>query len=426
MLPFVNRKKELLQLDQLLKKPQFVVFYGRRRHGKTRLLRHWLDTHNGIYLQAIEGNEQIQLNQLYFDLVNQIDLPAPPQNWDQFFKLIDSTLRPIILCIDEFPYLVETNTSLPNILQKWWDHRKKKNVSLILSGSSRRMMEGIFLDDKAPLFGRADQIIRLQEMSYDAFCSVLHLSQKSQKSFQLYSITGGIPKYWEMINPKNSVLQNVEDLFFSISSIMEQEPHKWLEDDKVKELIPLSVLTAIGNGAHKPSEIASRMNTKQTNLSRTLELLTKYDFIKKEIPFGVSPKDNKKILYSITDPTLKFWFDIYQVHRNLWKNYTLDQKVKLIHLHSSQVFEQYLRMHLGGQRYWESNLEFDAITKKQDKLEVYEMKFSSLTPLSRKTLLAALKLKWEKCQLSKVHPQPHFIILGLEALSRKNLSTTAG
>lgn len=421
MLPFVNRKKELLQLDQLLKKPQFVVFYGRRRHGKTRLLRHWLDSHKGIYLQAIEGNEQVQLNQLYFDLVNQIDLPAPPQNWDQFFKLIDSTQAPLILCIDEFPYLVETNPSLPSILQKWWDHRKKKNISLILSGSSRRMMENIFLDDKAPLFGRASQIIRLQSMSYSAFCAALHVNPKAQKSFQLYSITGGIPKYWELINPKNTVLQNVEELYFSISSIMEQEPHKWLEDDKVKELVPLSVLTAIGNGAHKPSEIASRMNTKQTNLSRTFELLTKYDFIKKEIPFGVSPKDNKKVLYSIADPTLKFWFDIYQVHRNVWKNYTSEEKNHLLLQHSSQVFEQKLRENVNGQRYWESHIEFDAITRTQNQLVVYEMKFNALTDSMRKTLLTDLKLKWEKCQLYTSYPNPHFIVLGMDALAMKDL-----
>lgn len=416
MLPFVNRKIEITQLNQLLIKPQLVVVYGRRRHGKTRLLTHWLKSHNGIYLQAVEGGESTQISQLYFDLAEQINLPAPPQNWDQFFKLIELTQEPLILCIDEFPYLVSTNASLPSLLQKWWDHKKKQNISIILAGSGRRMMESIFLDEKAPLFGRADQIIRVQAMSYSAFCSALKLSPKAEKSFQLYSITGGIPKYWELLNTKKTVLQNVDNLFFTISSIMEQEPHKWLEDDQVSGLVSLSVLSAIGNGAHKPSEIASRMNTKQTNLSRTLDLLTRYNFIKKEIPFNCSIKDNKKVLYSITDPTLKFWFDVYQVHRNQWNNYSKSKKIQILRLHISQVFENYLRESLNAQRYWESNLEFDAVRIKKNKIEVFEFKFTYLTVASKAKILQNLKSKWSLSQISKTNQIPRFFVFDLSVL----------
>jgi AAA+ ATPase superfamily predicted ATPase len=416
VLPFINRKDELLILNKLKVKPGLIVVYGRRRHGKTRLLTHWLTSNKGIYLQAIEGSEYIQIEQLYSDLIEQTELPAPPQNWSQFFKLIDSIPENLILCIDEFPYLVASTPNLPSQIQKWWDHRKKRNISLILSGSSRKMMENIFLDSQAPLYGRADHILQIKAMTYSAFCSVLKLNQSDEKSFQYYSLTGGIPKYWELLDVGNSVLQNAEDLFFSFSSIMEQEPHKWMDDDQVRGLVSLSTLTAIGKGAHKPSEIAARINTKQTNLSRSLENLTKYDFIKKEIPFGANSKDNKKVLYNIFDPTLRFWFEVYQIHRNLWKSYKPEQKEQIIRLHSSKVYEEYVRQNLEAQRYWENHIEFDAVRELNNLIEVFEIKFSKITNQKKKELEKKLETQ---CLLSKIKQRKtpiKYSIIGTEFL----------
>ena len=85
-------------------------------------------------------------------------------------------------------------------------------------------------------------------------------------------------------------------------------------------------------------------------------------------------------------------------------------------MHSSQVFENYIRSQLGAQRYWESEIEFDAIRRNKNKLEVYEIKFSKLTSSAKNALINKLKLQWEKGQLHSANPHPQYIVFDLEAL----------
>ena len=75
-----------------------------------------------------------------------------------------------ILCLDEFPYLVNSDPSLPSMLQRWLDHSQPKQSLLLLSGSSTRMMNDLFLNRSAPLYGRARKLVHVRPMSYAAFC----------------------------------------------------------------------------------------------------------------------------------------------------------------------------------------------------------------------------------------------------------------
>ena len=182
------------------------------------------------------------------------------------------------------------------------------------------------------------------------------------ESFEKFACVGGIPKYWEFVEAGQDAVALAESLYFDLAPYMEQEPQRILRDEGVTGLNALAVLEAVGRGAERPSEIASRLGTAQTNLSRLLQQLLDASVLTRELPFGESVRSTKKILYRIADPTMRFWFRVYSPHQTLWRTYAAEQKRKLIHDHAATVFEDFCRARFSGaQRYWERGVELDFV-----------------------------------------------------------------
>ena len=158
-LQFVNREAELRELDAAGQRGGLLVLYGRRRIGKTRLLRQWLDARDGFYSQAIEAQRDMQLQQVFADLRPQLETQITPKTWPELLEILALQKRRWICCLDEFPYLTAVDPSLPSQLQKWLDHSIPDGCLLILAGSSTRMMHDLFLHRAAPLYGRASKLM---------------------------------------------------------------------------------------------------------------------------------------------------------------------------------------------------------------------------------------------------------------------------
>lgn len=422
-LSFVNRSRELRELDALSKKGGMVVLYGRRRVGKTRLLVHWLKGKNGFYTQAIESGRDLQLQQVVQDIGAALPAGVRPKDWQEVFALLDLQKSPGVLCIDEFPYLVQSDPSLPSLLQRWLDHRKHPNPFLILCGSSRRMMHGLFLNPSAPLYGRAHKVLSIGPMGYLEFCRACGLAASGADSFLRFSMVGGIPRYWEFIQKKRDPLQTADELFFGFAPYMENEPRRILSDEQITGIHPVSILEAVGRGAEKPSEIASRLGIPHTQLSKVFTLLTDADILQRETPFGESERNPKNVLYKIEDPSLRFWYRVYSSHRSRWHQYSRAEKRRLLHLHASSVFEDYCRgLYPGSKKYWEKDNEWDLV-QEVDKpggggktLMVGEVKFKRLNPGEKKGLLQSMENRWPKTKLSTHWPRVHFKVLDLSIL----------
>ncbi len=418
-LTFSNRIRELRELDRLKKRQGLVVIMGRRRVGKTRLLKEWIARSGGCYSQAIEAQTAVQISQIHEDIKSALNLPGEPRSWEELFDRIDLSRKKFILCLDEFPYLAVSDPSLPSRLQKWLDHSKKKGKLIVVSGSSTSLMYRDVLSARAPLYGRAVKILLIQPMKYLDFVKCLKLDPSAVDSFLLFSIVGGFPKYWELIDAAKTVIENAEELYFDPSSYFEGEPSRLLSDEKANSLYPLSVLEAIGRGAEKPSEIAGRLEIPQTTLSKTFEQLIHASILKRDTPFGSSVRSPKKVLYRLGDPTLRFWFRVCSPHRSRWFSYPEEQKMELIRWHASSVFEDYWReSHSGGQRFWEKGAEFDLVYRldgKGKKIGVAEVKFQSLNEKERAKLLDDLKSRWEKSSISRKFSAGEFSILDWNA-----------
>ncbi len=414
-LDFVNREAELRELDAAARRGGLLAVYGRRRVGKTRLLRHWLRSRAGRYSQAIEAPAELQIQQAFEDVRAGLDTAIVPRTWTEFLELLGRRKGRWVLCLDEFPYHAAADASLASRLQRWVDHEIPKGLLVVLSGSSTSMMHGLFLDRAAPLFGRASKLMHVRPMDYAAFCGACLRDPEEIDSFETYSCVGGIPKYWEFVGRGRDATAVAESLYFDDAPYMEQEPQRILKDEGVSGLNPLAVLEAVGRGAERPSEIAGRLGTAQTNLSRLFQQLLDASILERELPFGESVRSTRRTLYRIQDPTLRFWFRVYSPHRSLWRTRDAAAKGKLIHDHAATVFEDHCRARFpGSRRHWEPGVEFDLVApdpEKAGRLLVAEVKFRRLAARERDSLLRDLQARWARSSLRPKHPRVRFDVL---------------
>ena len=426
-LTFTNRTAELKELDAAATASGLLVVFGRRRVGKTRLLAHWLKPHHGLYSQAIEAAKETQLEQVFRDIQDRLTTAIVPKSWAELFELLTLQKRQLILCLDEFPYLVASDPSLPSVLQRWLDHDKPRHFLLILSGSSTRMMNDLFLNRSAPLYGRARKLLHIEPMSYAAFCMACRLNPADMESFTRFALVGGIPKYWEFVESKASAIDLADELFFGFAPYLDQEPVRILRDEGISGANAVSVLEVIGRGAEKSSEMAARLGTVQTNLSRLLQQLLDASVLTREIPFGESPRSTKKTRYRIQDPALRFWFRVYSPHRTRWQHYSKAEKLKLLHDHASTVFEDFCRQqHPGASRYWEGDLEFDFVRaerrgQERESAVVSEVKWKQLTASERTQLEKYLATAWQRCGLRGRYKDVAFEVLDADVLREVRL-----
>ena len=317
---FVDRKKEFERLQKSLRreKPQFIVVYGRRRIGKSTLIKKVMDFSRGdIYFLADKTSEpsQRQLFSTTIDMTIEGFSAANYPTWESLLLSLNRSVdHRITVCLDEFPYLVKSCPALPSILQKLLDDKKLK-FDLIICGSSQQMMQGFVLDSKEPLYGRADEIIKMKPIA-PAFVSEA-LRCDTAQAVREYAVWGGVPRYWELRENYDSLYDAIEHLLLTSEGTLYDEPSKLLYDEMRDTVQASSILSFIGNGANKLSEIAARAEKQATDITPHLSRLRELGFINKEIPFGESEKKSKKGLYHISDPLLRFHYRYVIPYRSL-------------------------------------------------------------------------------------------------------------
>lgn len=319
-LPFLNRTRELGNIKRVLlsSDPAIVVLYGRRRCGKSRLLNE-LPAKNVVYHLADQSEPALQRSNLAQDISRHLrgfaDVHYP--TWEALFTSFFARAGdefPPTLVLDEFPYLVSLTPSLPSTIQKFYD-KAEMRTHLILCGSSQRMMHGLVLDSSAPLYGRSSLIQKIRPLEPGWIRSAFNVSGKD--ALEVYSVWGGIPRYWEAAQSFGTLREMAEELIFNRDGLFHQEPHRLLLDDLRSDVQPHSLLSVIAGGSHRLSEIAARLEKRTVGLSHPLNLLIDLGFIKRELPFGESIRSTKRSLYRLNDPFLQFWYRFVYPHMSL-------------------------------------------------------------------------------------------------------------
>jgi AAA+ ATPase superfamily predicted ATPase len=307
---FVNRETEIARLTSILGSDmaQLIVIYGRRRCGKSTLLKRVMNDAT-VYFAADTRETPLQIMALAQRIQEIIPGFARPvyAEWDTLFRSLNTALRGrITLCIDEFPYLVKNAPELPSILQNIHDDGAHSNFNIIVCGSSQMMMHGLVLDSHAPLYGRADEIMKIQPMSVAHLKTFLGLS--AIEAVTEFGVWGGVPRYWEIRKASGSLDIALREHLVNQYGLLTDEPERIFSDEIRTSVQAYTLLSLIGSGCHRLSELAARMEKPATHLSNALAFLTELKYIRRELPFGESLRSTKRSLYKINDPFLNFYF----------------------------------------------------------------------------------------------------------------------
>ncbi len=317
---FVDRKRELERLKRTLTAPeaQLIVVYGRRRVGKSTLIKMALKEKLAIYFQADETEETNQLLLLakaisvYIPGFDNVNYP----NWYALLEALNFRIeRNSTLCLDEFPYLVKSCPSLPSIIQNFWDNGNPR-FNLILCGSSQRTMYSELLNEKSPLYGRSDCTIKLQPISVAYMAEAMDLNNPIE-AIEYYAVWGGIPRYWKLCKGFDGFEQSFRELMLEPDGTLTDESNRLLRDGMRDLILSRTILSIIGDGANRMSEIAGRLGRNASEISGMIKRLVDMGYVKKEVPFGDNPKNGKKTLYKINDPYLNSYFNFVSPNDSL-------------------------------------------------------------------------------------------------------------
>lgn len=306
---FFDREKEINRLRRFLDAGPggLAVVYGRRRCGKSTLLQRALGSPH-VYFLADQREVPLQIKSLAAALSSVFPAfdRARYDGWDDLFAALYAR-EPISLCIclDEFPYLVQSSPELPSIFQRYVD-RKDGWIKWILCGSSQRMMQGLVLEKTAPLYGRAQELFKVAPLDAGWIGKALKLGPL--EAVEAFSVWGGVPRYWELAAGYSSLRPALIDLVWDPQGVLHDEPMRLLLDDMRSASQPYSLLSLIGAGCHRVSEMAARSNKPMTSIMRPLAQLCDLGYVRRDIPFGENPRNSKLSLYRLNDPFMRFFF----------------------------------------------------------------------------------------------------------------------
>ncbi|MCK5176812.1 MAG: AAA family ATPase, partial [Candidatus Aenigmarchaeota archaeon] len=203
---FINRTDELQLLNSAYAsdRAEFIVVYGRRRIGKTELIREFIKDKQAIYYLADEREDSQNLSEfrnIVADELNNELLKSSNVGWVDVLKEVSKTKTRLIVAIDEFPFLINSNKAITSLFQKAWDlYLENSNIMLILCGSSISMMEQHVIGVKSPLYGRRTGQIKLNSIEFKYINKFLSSKFSTEELVKIYAITDGIPYYLKEAN----------------------------------------------------------------------------------------------------------------------------------------------------------------------------------------------------------------------------------
>ena len=319
---FIGREYELKELNEEYKKGNFAlsVIYGRRRVGKTFLIKEFLKDKKGYYFIALESNALINLSLLsiavYEACGNLKGLPDFLDFESAFRYLFEYTKENrIVFVIDEYPYLAQTAEYISSLLQKLIDeYRDNSKLFLILCGSSMSFMENQVLAYKSPLYGRRTSQLKINPFNYlDAAKFVESYSYKEKAI--VYGLTGGIAEYLTFFNDNVELKTNIINNFLKTSGRLFEEATNLLKQELRQPKTYNDILFAIAGGASKLNEIATKLNMQTGGLTYYINSLVELGIVEKKT--SVLDRKTKRPVYVIKDTMFRFWYYFVQKNMNL-------------------------------------------------------------------------------------------------------------
>ena len=297
---FIGREKELEELVEKINNDRFesILIYGRRRIGKTELIKEATKSANSkvIYYEC----KRALLNDNLKDFNNEINNVLKTEfTFDSFRKMFKylfefSKEQKLILIIDEFPFLIEASKTIVSDLRDFIDeYNSTSTMKIILSGSFAEVMKSLN-DGASEAYGRFTSIISLEPFDYfDS--SKFYSNYKDEDKILMYSIFGGVPFINKLINSEKTPLENLKCLLLEKNSIVQLEVENTIVSEINKISLSNSVLNIFSEGSTKYSEVVNKITSdKSSKVSPDyiFKKLINLEIIEKAAP--INDANNKK------------------------------------------------------------------------------------------------------------------------------------
>lgn len=364
----IGRKKEqeLLKKIYTSKKAEFVTVYGRRRIGKTFLIREFFTAKNCVFFHATglqSGNMPKQLKKFTYAITetffDDISIETP-KNWGDAFDLLHKqiikTKKKVIIFLDELPWMATRKSGLLQEIDYYWNHywSLTSNVVLILCGSSASWLIKKIIYNKGGLHNRTTCKIRLlpfclSETKEYFYNKNIKLNDKHILS--IYMALGGIPYYLDYIESGLTAQENIQNIVFATNAPLDGEFNRLFDSlfdnaDAYVELIKIIAQKKEGIGRGELNSMA-KFSTNGGSLSRKLDDLCAAGFVQEYVPWGKS----KGEYYKLIDEFCLFYMHwVYtQTNKKFAQNYWINQSQKpAYYAWSGYAFESICMKHINN------------------------------------------------------------------------------
>lgn len=328
MREIIGREVEIEQLSKILKsdRAELVAIYGRRRVGKTFLVRQYYQE-KACFFFNVTGQKDASLKEQLLEFTKRlqetfyskgIELKAP-SNWRRAFELLTETIKEkvktkkVVLFFDELPWLATKKSRLIQSLDYYWNQywSEMDNIKLIVCGSAASWMLDKIINDKGGLHNRVTQTILLEPLTLLETKRYLHsknVSYLNKQILEVYLACGGIPYYLDHIDSKLSVPQNIDKLCFTAKGLLykefEQLFSSLFDQSEIYEEIIRKVSQSRKGITREEIAKKSKQSTSGGRLTKRLEALEAAGFVMKFVPYGSKRKNQ---VYRIIDEYTLFY-----------------------------------------------------------------------------------------------------------------------
>lgn len=443
---FINRSKELstLEMKYTSREAELIILYGRRRVGKTFLLRRFLAGKRGVYfvVSRLDG----LLEELSEALGEQLGTHPPLlRSYRELFKYVAELSRKerLVLVIDEFQRLAEHDPTFLSELQAAWDnYLRESKVFLVLSGSSVGVVERVALSSSSPIFGRRTGQIKVRPFSFS--CAKEFTPRYTcEEKMHSYAIFGGVPAYLAMLDGSRSSLDNAKRLILEPTGPLHEEPYFLLASETREPLRYMSIIEAMTGGATTIGEIASKSGLSASELPRYMRTLeSSLDLVERIYPV-LEEGRRGRARYIVKDNFFRFWFRFVRPYLHFLELGEVERvasKVKVeLDEYTSIIFEEVALEHfsrsvpaLRAGRWWKGDVEVDGVAVDEKSGVVYFMEAKwSKNPVDKSVLRnlerKADEFEWRRSARKEVfylysrsgfsfEPEEDVVLVGLEDL----------
>lgn len=310
----VDREDELERLRALYDSDEaaLAIVYGRRQIGKSTLVLESLrDREGAVYYQAVQETPAVQLTR-FVEAAESVypTITDIRREWEPLLRHLLN--QNALIAIDEFPYLIETNSSLPSVIQRLWDHEvDESNGALVLTGSAIGMIHEHVLDGGAPLYGRVSQTpngrLELQQLPFTALKEFVPGYSNEELVF-VAGVFGGTPRYLAPLDDSLTLGENVTRLLLDADGALHDEPETVLQMELTEVNRFFALLESMASGNRARNEIAQGAGIDNRDTSYYFDRLETLTLIERHHPVTADPTRSKTTRYRIRDPLFRFYF----------------------------------------------------------------------------------------------------------------------